>query len=327
MRSDRLLSLLLLLQARGRVTAPAVARELEVSVRTVYRDVESLSAAGVPVYTEQGRGGGIALMPGYRTDVTGLTAAESRALVAMTGRAVPDDLGLGTALAGAVHKLMAAVPASHRGEAERARQRVLVDHAGWHRPRPHAEHLPQVQDAVWADRRLRLRYRHGDGHEAGYLLDPYGLVVKAGVWYLIAAHRSRPRLFRIDRITSASTLDTAAERPADLDLADLWTRLRDRIEAPRDATPVRLRARADLVPALLRITSVQRVGGDPAAIGEPDTDGRVELELTFRVLGAAHGSLAGFGSAVEVLSPEPLRDQLLATARDLVALYTSAEGH
>jgi predicted DNA-binding transcriptional regulator YafY len=325
MRSDRLLSLLLLLQARGRVTAPAVARELEVSVRTVYRDVESLSAAGVPVYTEQGRGGGIALMPGYRTDVTGLTAAESRALVAMTGRALPEDLGLGTALAGAVHKLMAAVPASHRGEAERARQRVLVDHDGWYRPRRHAEHLPSVQDAVWADRRLKLRYRHGEGQQADYLLDPYGLVVKAGVWYLIAAHRGRPRLFRIDRITSATTLAAAAERPADLDLATLWADLRDRIETPRDATPVRLRVRSELVPSLLRITSVQRFGADPATIPEPDAGGWVELELTFRVLGAAHGSLAGFGAAVEVLSPESLREQLLATARDLVALYTPAE--
>ena len=118
MRSDRLLSLLLILQARGRVTAPAVATELEVSVRTVYRDVEALSAAGVPVWTEQGRGGGIALMPGYRTDMTGLTAEESRALVALTGRAVPDDLGMGSALAAAVHKLVAAVPASHRAAAE-----------------------------------------------------------------------------------------------------------------------------------------------------------------------------------------------------------------
>ena len=187
MRSDRLLSLLLILQARGRVTAPAVATDLEVSVRTVYRDVEALSAAGVPVWTEQGRGGGIALMPGYRTDMTGLTAEESRALVALTGRAVPDDLGMGSALAAAVHKLVAAVPASHRAAAEQARDRVLVDHAGWYRHDTEAPQLPVIQEAVWDDRRLRVRYRHGDGETADYLLDPYGLVVKAGVWYLVAA--------------------------------------------------------------------------------------------------------------------------------------------
>ncbi|HEX2805339.1 MAG TPA: WYL domain-containing protein [Kineosporiaceae bacterium] len=279
MRSERLLSLLLLLQACGRVTAPVVARELEVSVRTVYRDVEALGATGVPVYTEQGRGGGIALLPGYRTDVTGLTAAESRALVAMTGRAVPDDLGLGSALASAVHKLMAAVPASHRDEAERARRRVLVDHEGWHRPSVRTPLLPEVQDAVWADRRLRLRYRHGDGREAGYLLDPYGLVVKAGVWYLIAAHRGQPRPFRVDRITSLQALTADAVRPEALDLAAVWARLRAEIEAPRDAVQVRLRARWDLVPTLLRITAAQRFDEDPALPAAPDADGWIGLDL------------------------------------------------
>src|SRR3954454_19702012 len=310
MRSDRLLSLLLLLQARGRVTAPEVAAELEVSVRTVYRDVEALSAAGVPVWTEQGRGGGIALMPGYRTDMTGLTAAESRALVALTGRAVPEDLGMGSALASAVHKLVAAVPASHRAAAEQARDRVLVDHAGWYRRGTATPHLAAVQEAVWSDRRVRVRYRHGDGEAAGYVLDPYGLVVKAGVWYLVAAHRGRTRLYRVDRLLAAEVVEAAARRPNGLDLTAEWDRLRADVERPRESVAVRVRVRREIVPMLLRVTRGQRTpDADPDA-GDADEEGRITLTLTFRAPGAAVASLLGFGGDVEVLEPAAVRTQL-----------------
>jgi predicted DNA-binding transcriptional regulator YafY len=326
-RSDRLLALLLLLQARGRVTAPEVAEELEVSVRTVYRDVAALSSSGVPVYTEQGHGGGIHLLPGYRTDVTGLTAEEARALVALTGQAVPDDLGLGTALSSGVRKLVAAVPASHRDEARKAGQRVLVDHTGWYRTTPPTPQLPAVQEAVWGDRRLRLRYRHGDGRVATYRLDPYGLVVKAGVWYLIAADRGTPRVFRADRVHAATVEEEPAARPADLDLAELWQHLRRRIETPREAVRVRLRVCAEVAPMLLRVTVSQRTGPAPDAAGglpAPGPDGRVELELGFRSTKAARGALTGFGDAVEVIAPAELRAEILSTAQGLVALYGGA---
>jgi predicted DNA-binding transcriptional regulator YafY len=319
-RSARLLSLLLLLQARERVSAPEVAAELEVSVRTVYRDDEALGAAGVPVYTEQGRGGGIRLVPGYRTDVTGLTAAESRALVALTGRAIPDDLGLGAALATAVHKLVAAVPASHRESAVRARQRVLVDHEGWYRTRVPVVHLPAVQEAVWADRRIRVRYRHGDGRSGAYLLDPWGLVVKAGVWYLVAAHRRRARLFRVDRIDALTLTGAASRRPPDLDLEAEWARLRADVERAREAVRVRVRTRADFVDFLLRVTSGQRTAV-PVRRGEPDGGGLVEVDLHFRAEGAASGALVGLGAAVEVLAPATVRAAVISTARDVVALY------
>ena len=317
MRSDRLLSLLLILQARGRVTAPAVAAELEVSVRTVYRDVEALSAAGVPVWTEQGRGGGIAIVPGYRTDMTGLTAEESRALVALTGRAVPDDLGMGSALAAAVHKLVAAVPASHRPAAEQARQRVLVDHAGWYARTASAPALPAVQEAVWADRRLRVRYRHGAGEVAGYLLDPYGLVVKAGVWYLVAAHRGRSRLFRVDRLLAAEVLPDASRRPEQLDLAAEWDRLRADVERPRDVVDVRLRAREEVVPMLLRVTRGQRVPDADSVARDAGQEpaGWQVLTLAFRAPGAAVAALLGFGGDVEVLGPPEVRARLVETAR------------
>jgi predicted DNA-binding transcriptional regulator YafY len=326
MRSDRLLSLLLILQARGRVTAPAVAAELEVSVRTVYRDVGSLSAAGVPVWTEQGRGGGIALMPGYRTDMTGLTAQESRALVALTGRAVPDDLGMGSALASAVHKLVAAVPASHRAAAEQARDRVLVDHAGWYRQGTQAPHLTVAQEAVWSDRRLRVRYRHGDGEAARYLLDPYGLVVKAGVWYLVAAHRGRSRLFRVDRLLAAEVVDAPVRRPPDLDLAAEWARLRADVERPRERVAVRIRVREERVPIVLRVSRGQRAADDDAEASEADGDpcdleGWRTLTLAFRAPGAAVASLLGFGGDVEVLAPPDVRALLVETARAALARY------
>jgi predicted DNA-binding transcriptional regulator YafY len=345
MRSDRLLSMLLLLQARGSVTAPALAAELGVSVRTVYRDVEALSAAGVPVWSEPGYRGGIRLMPGYRTDVTGLTAEEARALVALTGRAVPDDLGLGAALSSAVHKLLAAVPPSHRDGAERARARVLVDHTGWYRPAPAAPLLAAVQDGVWADRRLRVGYRHGDGRAGSYLLDPYGLVVKAGFWYLVAARDGAAALFRVDRMVAVEALAEPAERPPQLELSTLWARLRDEVENPRGAVRVRVRARREVVPLLIRMTpgatppgatppgatppgatppGATPPGATPPGAGPPGEDPWCPLELEFRAIDAARGALAGFGAAVEVLSPEALRDDLLRTARDLVALYSGA---
>jgi predicted DNA-binding transcriptional regulator YafY len=320
MRSQRLLSLLLILQTRARATAPELARELEISVRTVYRDVAALSAAGVPVYTEQGHNGGIRLLPGYRTDITGLTAAESRALIALTGRAVPDDLGLGTALSSAVHKLIAAVPATHRADAERARQRVLVDHTGWYRSAPHTPLLDVVQDAVWGDRRLQVGYRHGDGRTAEYDLDPYGLVVKAGVWYLVAAHRGVARLYRVDRIGSATALDERSVRPDDLDLAGVWTGLRDRFEA-HDTVRARLRVAPDAVDLVVRMTDGRRLG-DPV-VGGPGSDGRADVEMAFPSGELARITLLGMGRAVEIVDPVELRVEVLDAARELVAAYGS----
>jgi predicted DNA-binding transcriptional regulator YafY len=325
MRSDRLLSLLLMLQSRGRLTAPHVARELEVSVRTVYRDVEALSASGVPVFTEQGRHGGITMLPGYRTDMTGLTAAEARALVALTGRAVPDDLGMGSALASAVHKLVAAVPASHRGVAEQARQRVLVDHAGWYRELPGTPHLEVVQDAVWQQRRLQIRYRHGDLRTADVLLDPYGLVVKAGLWYVVGRHRGTERLWRVDRVLDARVTDEPVRGP-DVDLAEVWQRLRGRVERGRDPVVVQLRVRAHLVALLFRVTEGRREGPAPEA-PPPDDDEWVVLDLRFRAVGAAVSGLFMLGEGVEVLAPPEVRDQLVSTARAVLSRYQSPPPH
>jgi predicted DNA-binding transcriptional regulator YafY len=336
MRSDRLLSLLLILQARGRAVAPEVARELEVSVRTVYRDVEALSAAGVPVWTEQGRGGGIRLMPGYRTDMTGLTAAEARALVAMSGRAVPDDLGMGSALASAVHKLVAAVPPSHRPAAEAARDRVLVDHAGWYRRTPSAPALEVVQDAVWARRRVRLDYRHGDGVQESVIVDPFGLVAKTGLWYLVGRTGSGEdhdeRMWRVDRVATAVVLDEPATEPEGLDLAAVWDRLRRRIEGPEGLVPVEvvMRIKADVLDRVLRVSAVRRFlpPNDPGQDEEgmpsmlPDVDGWLRTTLRFRGEMGAVAALLAFGGDVEIISPPSTRRLMARTAEAALARHT-----
>jgi biotin operon repressor len=222
MRSDRLLSILLLLQTRGQLPASELAERLEVSVRTVMRDVEALSAAGVPVYTVRGPHGGIALLPGYRTDVTGLTAEESRALfVLLSGRAHA-ELGLGQAIGSALRKLMAALPAPYRPDADLASRRILIDPARWREPslRPAAD-LSVLQQAVFADRRLRLRYRHSeDGRVRSYTLDPYGLVNKAGVWYLVADHRGEPSC----SAPTASTAPPSLTSRSNAEMAWNWPR-------------------------------------------------------------------------------------------------------
>src|SRR5262249_12996056 len=191
MKSDRLLSIMLLLQTHGQLPASDLAGRLEVSVRTVMRDIEALSAAGVPVYTVRGPYGGIALLPGYRTNVTGLTAQEARALFVLLSGSAHADLGLGQAIGSALRKLMAALPAPYRPVADLASRRILIDPARWRGgpARPTGVDLAVLQQAVFTDRRLRLRYQHGRNNQVrSYTLDPYGLVNKAGVWYLVADH-------------------------------------------------------------------------------------------------------------------------------------------
>lgn len=213
MKSDRLLSILLLLQTRGRVAAPELAERLEVSVRTIYRDIEALSASGVPVYAERGRHGGIALLPGYRTDVTGLTADESRALFILAAQGAHSALGLDSAFRSALRKVMAALPEPHRPAAELTSRRILVEASRWRGGPMPAVDLGVLQEAVLTERRLRLRYRHsGTDTPRAYTVDPYGLVSKAGVWYLVADRRAEPQLFRADRVREATLTDAPVRR-------------------------------------------------------------------------------------------------------------------
>jgi predicted DNA-binding transcriptional regulator YafY len=326
MRSDRLLSIMLLLQTRGQLPASELAERLEVSVRTVMRDVEALSAAGVPVYTVRGPHGGIALLPGYRTDVTGLTAEESRALfVLLSGRAHA-ELGLGQAIGSALRKLMAALPAPYRPDADLASRRILIDPARWREPslRPAAD-LSVLQQAVFADRRLRLRYRHSeDGRVRSYTLDPYGLVNKAGVWYLVADHHGEAKLFRADRVRGATALPELVQRRDGLELAEVWDSLRRRIDDIPTPVAVTVSVSRQILGRFLRIHQADLAGPAPA---EPATEAgsepqRVRVQLQFRSLGAAEALLM-FGTDAEVLFPPELRQNLARRAAEAATVYAA----
>lgn len=322
MRSDRLLATLLTLQVRGRVTAPELAEQLEVSVRTVYRDVEALSSAGVPVYTEQGRNGGIVLLPGYRTDATGLTAGEARALFAFSGRGSLSDEASDRDLRSAFRKLLAALPEGQRSEAERAEQRILVEPRPWMRrggePMPT---LPVVQQAVLGGQRIKMRYHASGRPEPGdYEVDPVGLVVKAGVWYLVGYRDGEPRMFRVGRIRSAEPAGPATLPPDAPSLVDLWDRMRARFEQPGGGVPVEVvvpTARAGMVMAACSHLLTDR----PVRQPHPDRADHETLTLTFRSVDHAWWSLAALAEDVEVTAPAEVQERLVRVAEVTLARY------
>ncbi|MFF3291501.1 helix-turn-helix transcriptional regulator [Streptomyces sp. NPDC003023] len=321
MKSDRLLSILLLLQTRGLVPASELAQRLEVSVRTVYRDVEALSAAGVPVYAERGRHGGIALLPGYRTDVTGLTADESRALFVLAAQGAHHALGLQKALGSALRKVMAALPEPHRPAAELTSRRVLVDPDRWMAAPRTAVELDTLSPAVFADRRLRLHYRHsGTTRPRGYTVDPYGLVVKAGVWYLVADHRGEPRLYRVDRVRSARATEEPVRRRPGCELADVWEVLRRQVEERPAGERVVVLVRDERLDLFLRIQAAQVAG-----VAEPHGDGWSRVPLLLPAPGAVRTLLA-FGESVEVLEPAEAREILAEAAAAVVEMYRGGTG-
>ncbi len=318
MKSGRLLEMLLLLQARGPMTAAELAGRLEVSPRTVYRDADALSSAGVPIYTERGRGGGIRLLPGYRTDMSGLTRDEARALFVLTTGGAHEDLGLGTAVRSAVLKVMRAVPEPFRLAATATSQRILVDPAGWMRVPEQVGHLGVLQAAVFADRRLRLRYRSSGGRSARErVVDPYGLVCKAGIWYLVADQDGEPRLFRVSRVASAETDEAPVRRRDGVELAGLWEMLRREVEERPTPLAVMVRVRREWLDAFGRICVAHLTGPLPHATGE-----WVELRLRFAGVPSAR-ILLGFGGNVEVISPPEVRADVAAVAADVVAQYSN----
>jgi predicted DNA-binding transcriptional regulator YafY len=331
MRSDRLLSILLLLQVHGRLTAGDLAGRLEVSERTIHRDVEALSSAGVPVYAERGRHGGVALLAGYRTDVSGLTAPEARALFVFAGRGTLADLGLEGDLRSALRKLLSVLPEPHRPGAERAAGRVVVDPRAWMRSREELPHLAVVQEAVWRDVRVRLRYRRPGAAEAvERVLDPYGLVAKAGTWYLIGADGGEPRLYRVSRIEAADLTDQPADRPPHLDLEALWEELRNRVEDRGPGVEVTVRVRPERLQLVLRVIASQLLEPPSPSPSPPEGEGRgggdparwPVLTLRYPAEGAARASLLAFGADVEVLRPATLRRGLREAAHAIAALYT-----
>ncbi|MGW9206092.1 helix-turn-helix transcriptional regulator [Embleya sp. NPDC055664] len=308
MRASRLVTLLLLLQNRGRMTAGQLAEELEVSVRTIYRDVEALGAAGIPLYGAAGHAGGYRLIGGYRTRLTGLTAEEAQVvfLAALPGAAA--ELGLGAALATARLKLRAALPAELREQAERIQERFLLDAPGWYDPVDRVPHLAAVATAVWARRAVILRYRRWRApEEIERRVEPYGLVLKAGRWYLVAAGPSGIRTYRIDQILELQSLED--EFTVDgFDLAGYW-----------NGYLADFRTRLHTGQALVRLTprGARHLGVTPTGNGW--TQSRVPIES----IDQAHGEFLRLGTDIEVLAPAVLRDRIAATIRTLSARYES----
>ena len=319
MRASRLVSLLLLLQHRGRLTAAEIAEALEVSVRTIYRDLEALGAAGVPVYTESGRNGGCQLIDGYRTRLTGLTAREAEALFA-TGMSGPvGELGLGTVLGAAQLKLLAALPKELADRAASARQRFHLDAPTWFRSSRNEPHLATLAAAVWDDRRIVVRYRHpGSDDAAPRALEPFGLVCKAGVWYLVARRDGELRTYRVSRVHEVSTLDEQFERPADFDLASFWDESVAGFEAALPPVDVVVHASAYAMGELSWLT---RSSGRAIKERHPLDDGWTRATVAFESIDDAFTELLRLGAEVEIIEPVDLRTRTGATAHAMAARY------
>jgi predicted DNA-binding transcriptional regulator YafY len=341
-RADRLVWLVLLLQARGRMSARSLAAELEVSVRTVYRDVAALNSAGVPVVTEPGRGGGCWLLDGYRFPLRGLSADEASALLLLGVPAAVAELGLADTFAAAHRKIRVT---AGRDRPEPAG--VHLDMPRWFHGTEPAPHLRTLAEAVRQRRHLRLGYRRDAGAETARVVGPLGLVNKAGTWYLVAfrvdqvpvaadkaaadkaAAGARPAdeidaddlaVFRVGRVTSARVLPSSFTPPADFDLAAFWDHWSDSFVTSLPKIEVQVRASAKALAAFPAVFGdAVRQALDAAT--PPDGHGFREVTLTFEDEAAAVHRLAGFGGQLEVLSPAPVRARLIATARQLLERY------
>jgi len=312
MRADRLVATLLLMQARGRVTAGEVAAELEVSVATARRDLQALSTAGVPVYPQPGRGGGWSLVGGARTDLTGLTSTEARALFLVAGPAATVDPPVRSAL----RKLVSALPDTFRADARAAADAVIIDTTRWgERERARPEMVELLQDAVVRRRKVSLQYESRGHQRTARLVDPWGLVDKDGVWYLIAGTAQGQRTFRVDRIAEATLSDLAAERPADLALSREWERVVDEMEGRRSLLPATLLIAARLLPVL------RTQFGRHCEPLETLDDGRVRVRVAAHLPISIAETIAGWGAAVEVLEPDSVRAELARLGTELVAQY------
>jgi len=319
MRADRLLALLMLLQTRGRMTAEDLADELEVSVRTIYRDLTALSASGVPVYCERGPGGGVALVEEYRTTLTGLTPDEARALFMMSVPAPLTQLGVGQELKAAMLKLSASLPDSRRSDETRARQRIHLDSSWWFQAEDAVPSLQVLQQAIWNDRKLRMKFRTNFGRQVEQVVAPYGLVAKANLWHLIYAWESVIRVLRVSHVLTAEVLEETFTRPLDFDLVVFWEKwCTDYESQPPFVARVRV---SPQIQRSLRYYLDERFRSLSTKNMQADPDGWVTLDLPFESFDTARMRLLGLGRAVEVLEPEPLRKSIIDFAGQIINFY------
>jgi len=323
MRADRLIKLLIILQTRGRTTARQLARELEVSERTIYRDALVLSASGIPIYSETGCNGGFELVDRYRTNLTGLTEKEARALFMLSIPSPLTDLGVGKDLNAALLKLSAALPDSRRSDGERARQRIYIDSSGWRLNDEPAPYLQTIHQALWEDRTMLVSYQPIFPILMQHKIEPLGLVAKAGVWHLVYRRQGRVRVIRLSELHSVQLCHESFTRPVDFELALFWEGWCAQVEALSGQFKTRVRVERRFIPELAR-TFGENI------LHQVETNSRgedpiwIELELAFESFEVARQRFLGLGGAVEVLTPIPLRASVMDFAEQIVELYKNS---
>ncbi|WP_020417633.1 YafY family protein [Amycolatopsis sp. ATCC 39116] len=322
MRASRLVSTILLLQNRGRMTAKELAEALEVSTRTVYRDMESLSNAGIPFYAEPGHDGGYELLDGYRTRLTGLTAGEAESLCLTGMPGVAADLGLGAVLTAAQLKLTAALPAGLRDRAGRISERFHLDAPSWYQDGDHTPHLTLVAEAVWNQREVRMRYeRWAAPHEVARTVQPYGLVLKAGHWYLVARSDGRLRTYRVSRILHAEVQPATFDREPGFDLAAHWRDYLKQFDARRYHGTATLRLSPYAVARLPDLLEPAIVDAACRTATEPGPDGWIEVTVPAESAEHTLPQLLKLGAGAEIVAPRELRERIARIARDMARLY------
>lgn len=319
MRASRLLTIMMLLQSRGRLSAEVLAAELEVSVRTVYRDVDQLSASGVPIYAETGRHGGFQLLEGWRTRLTGLTTGEAQALF-LSGLPGPaDQLGLGDEVASAELKLLATLPEDWRLEAQRVSSRFHLDPAGWFQPGAAGSFLRQVARAVWGQKRIVIRYE-GWKQVSEPVLEPLGLVLKGGIWYVVALRERKPRTYRLSSILSLIEMDETFERPTGFDLPEFWAASTEQFEKDIYVGDALVRV-TDLGLRRLKEVSHTLKTAIEAAPPSFDASGWAKFTIPVEETGWTVREITRIGAEIEVLAPPALRDAMIDVAQRLGELY------
>lgn len=309
----------MLLQTKGQMTAQQLGDKLEVSTRTIYRDLDALSAAGVPVYAERGPNGGCLLLESYRTNLTGLNENEVRALFMFTVPGLVADLGVEKESEAALRKLTAALPLPFQQNAAAVQQRLHLDPAPWFQPAEPVPYLRLLQEAIWTEQRVRMQYRRSDGQWVKRLIDPYGLVAKASTWYVVAGGQFT-QVFRVSRIMEAEMTNGRFTRPTHFDLPTFWQSWSEQIEQRREKISVTLAASPAGVVLLSHLL------GDAIhpllAAAASDDRGWLHLTLSFASLEEAAQQLMGLGTAVDILTPPTLRHHIHHLATQLVQQYT-----
>ena len=313
MRADRLLSIMLILQAQGKTTTLALAEKLEVSRRTILRDIDALSIAGVPIHAEAGHGGGVSLDEHYRVSLTGLKESEVRALFVFSQPGPLQDVGLGRAVEDTLLKLFAALPSLHRQEVERIQQRILLDSASWWPLGETLSHLETLKAAVFDDYRVQVRYARADGQVVERTLDPYSLVAKASVWYLIARRAGELRTYRVSRFMTVETMNERFERDSSFDLVKYWQTHANEfiVNMPSFAFTLRLKS------TRMRLLRLYAEGG--YTIRDTSADETVLIvDVRLSSLEEARMLVLGLGTDVEIIQPEELRQAVLLQAQQMV---------